>query len=234
MNLNKVILAVVAFIFLAVSVPGVALSQDAQSSLALYFWGASIGGNTVRGNDIDIDLDDILDDLEMVFMGNYEFRKGKWFLMTDAVYLNTKNEKTIAGVGLSAEVSSWIVTPAVGFNVVDSEGFQFDILGGARYLYLKTDLRAGSRAQEESGGMWDGLIGIKGRINLGENFYIPYYGDVGTGDTDLSWQAYGGIGFRFERIDLELGYRYLDLEFDDRVVESLNFSGPLAGIRFNF
>lgn len=235
MNLNKIVLSMVALIFLMVSVPGAAISQEVKSSMALYFWGAEVGGNTVRDNDIEIEFEDILDKLELAFMGTFEVRQGKWFLMTDAIYLDLTNEKTgILGVERSAEVSSWIVTPAVGFNVADSEGFKLDILGGARYFYLKTDLRLGNRAQEESGSMWDGLIGVKGRLNLGEKFYLPYYGDIGAGDSDGSWQAYGGIGFRLANVDLELGYRHLEYTFDDRVVEKINFSGPLAGIRFNF
>jgi hypothetical protein len=236
MNLKIIILSIVALFFLTVSAPGVAISQEVQSSAALYFWGADIGGNTVRNNEIEVDFNDILDNLELAFMGTFKVRKGKWFMLTDVIYLDVANEKNLAiGSELSVEMNSWIVTPAVGFNVADSEGFKFDILGGARYFYLKTDLRLGARAQDESGSMWDGIIGIKGRIYLGESLYIPYYGDIGAGDSDGSWQAYGGLGFSLANIDLELGYRHLEYSFDDRlIVEEINFSGPLAGIRFTF
>lgn len=240
MNLNKVILVLVSLFFLTAAIPAVVTSQeihdDWQFSAAIYLWGASIGGNTRSGSEIDVKFEDIFDKLEMAFMGNLGASKGKWSLLTDVIYLDVK-EETVAdsGLELSAETKSWVVTPAVGYNLVNEEMFRLDILGGARYFYLKTDLGLGSKSAAESDSIWDGILGAKGRLNFGKHFYLPYFGDIGTGGSDFTWQAYGGLGLGFEWVDIELGYRHLEYQFDDRpVVEKINFSGPLAGLRFKF
>ena len=241
MNLNKVILLVVSLIFLTAVVPAMVTSQemaqdDWQFNAAIYLWGASIGGNTGSGSEIDVEFDDILDKLEIAFMGTFGMSKGKWSFLTDVIYLNVGKDKVAdSGIKLSADITSWIVTPALGYNLADTEKFRLDILGGARYFYLKTELGLGSRNTDDSGSMWDGILGVKGSLNFGKHFYLPYYGDIGAGDSDFTWQAFGGIGFRFDRVDIELAYRHLEYRFDDKlVVEKLNFSGPLAGIKFKF
>lgn len=200
MYLNKVILLLVSLFFLSAALPTVGTSQemiqdDWQLNAAIYLWGASIGGNTGSGSDIEVDFDDILDNLKMAFMGTFGVSKGKWSLLTDVLYLDVEDDTlTDSGLKLSAEITQWIITPALGYNIADTEKFRLDILGGARYLYLKTDLGLGSRSTDESGSIWDGIVGVKGSLKLGKNWYLPYYGDIGTGDSDYTWQAYGGIG----------------------------------------
>ena len=59
--------------------------------------------------------------------------------------------------------------------------------------------------------------------------------DIGTGDTDLTWQALAGIGYRFDRFDMVAGYRYLKWEFDDNsALDNLDISGPMVGGKFRF
>lgn len=43
------------------------------------------------------------------------------------------------------------------------------------------------------------MIGVKGRFDFGDKreWYVPYYADVGTGQSDLTLQVFGGIGYRF-------------------------------------
>jgi hypothetical protein len=41
---------------------------------------------------------------------------------------------------------------------------------------------------------------------LNEHWYLPYYADIGTGDSDLTWQLFGGIGYMFNWGDIKLGY----------------------------
>ncbi len=97
------------------------------------------------------------------------------------------------------------------------------MLGGSRYLWLDAELKVeasdplGSRQARvsDSGDVWDRVVGINGQINPKEKWYPPYYLDVETGDSDLTWQACAGVGYSFKKLDALLGYRYMDWEFDD-------------------
>jgi hypothetical protein len=212
--------------------------EDWKFAAELYFWGASIGGKSASGSDVDIDLDDILDSLEFAFMGSAGVRKGKWSLGADLIYLNAENSAAIApGVNANVELTNWVITPLVGYNLVDTGKSRFDIVGGARYLYMKADLRVdalGARA-EDSGSNWDAIIGARGAVDLAEKWYLFGYLDIGTGESDLTWQAFGGVGYRFKWFDLVAAYRYLSWDFDDnQVLDDLYLHGPGVGIRFAF
>jgi hypothetical protein len=216
----------------------------------IYLWGASIGGKTGSGSDIDIAFGDVFRNLEMAFMGTVGARKGKWSFMLDTIYLDAKNSKnfTIPVGSLldinakgTVELTNWILTPSVGYNLFQTDRIHLDVLAGARYFYLKTDTEFdfGTRIPPInkritiSDSVWDGIVGFKGHVNLSKKWYLPYYADIGTGSSNLTWQAFGGVGYRFKRIDLIVAYRYLAWNFDDsEVFDDLNLSGPFVGVKF--
>ena len=74
----------------------------------IYFWGASIGGKSASGSDIDVEIDDILDNLKFAVMGVAAVRKGKWSLNTDLIYLDISDSATLApGVCANLELFGW-------------------------------------------------------------------------------------------------------------------------------
>jgi len=64
---------------------------------------------------------------------------------------------------------------------------------------------------------------------------VPYYADVGTGQTKLTWQAVTGLGYQFDWGALALTYRYLDYQMKSgSKVESLNLNGFAVSASFTF
>jgi hypothetical protein len=66
---------------------------------------------------------------------------------------------------------------------------------------------------------------------------VNYYADVGTGESDLTWQAVLGVAYQFGWGKLFANYRHLDYDFGDTKNFSdlsLAFSGPTVGARFDF
>ena len=81
------------------------------------------------------------------------------------------------------------------------------------------------------------MVGLKGRANFGADgkWFIPYYVDVGTGQSQLTWQVSAGVGYRFGWGSVLATWRYLDYNFkSDSKIESMNFSGPTIGVSFQF
>ena len=92
-----------------------------------------------------------------------------------------------------------------------------------------------ARERSKSDEQLDGIVGLRGKIQLNENWYLPYHADIGTGDSDLTLQLFAGIGYRFGWGDIKLGYRYLKYELDDdALLEELEVYGPLLGVGFRF
>ena len=219
-----------------------------QFAAEVYLWGASIGGETATGSDLDIDFDDIIDGLNMALMGTVGVKKDRLGFMMDTIYLDTSDNNNlntrIGGVNANVDLSSWIITPMVGYEVVQADQFSLNVIAGLRYLYLNADvdLRNADPAgpaygvsASDSGDNWDGIIGVRGDIIFATDWFIPYHLDIGTGDSDFTWQAFAGLGYHFKHFDILAGYRYLSWDFDDNdVIDDMNLSGFIGGMKFYF
>ena len=211
-------------------------NDEWKFAMELYLWGASVGGETGDGSSISADFDDIIDKLDMAFMVAGAIRKGKWLLLADVIYLDVGDDTMVGpGVKLDVNLKSWVVNSGIGYSLIDTEKGLLIALGGVRYLNADLDLSLGPRKNGDSGSNWDGIIGVKGIYNLTKNWYLWGYLDVGTGDSKITYQGLGAIGYRFKWFDLNGGYRYLRWDFDQKdVLEELYFHGPFAGIKFSF
>ena len=217
---------------------------------AIYLWGAGIGGETRTGDDIDMSFSDLMKNLDMAFMGMLTARKGKWSLLSDVIYLNVSDDKSRTTNGeligqpvtakLDVGLKSLIISAAAAYEVYENARTQLDVLAGGRYLYMKPDLEfriadIGLRERvAESEDFIDAVVGLRGRTELNEKWGMNYYADIGTGESDLTWQLLAGFNYRFSKVDAAFGYRYIKWEFDDSVLDNLDVSGPYAGVRFDF
>jgi hypothetical protein len=94
-------------------------------------------------------------------------------------------------------------------------------------------------SDSSSGDAWNGIVGVRGKFHLPGKWSVPYFFDVGTGDTDLIWQAFTAIAYKFDRVGLSLGYRHLEWQFDEGdaggdLIDKLYISGPMVGIKYWF
>ncbi|MFA9421901.1 MAG: hypothetical protein ACERLB_17305, partial [Gammaproteobacteria bacterium] len=127
---------------------------------------------------------------------------------------------------------------AGGYNLYQEKS-SLDLIFGARNLDLDLGLSTvttGPVSLSRSGNNLDAIIGVKGQLTFSKRWYLPYYVDVGTGDSDLKWQATAGISFRAAKwVDLALVYRHLEWDFDsDKLLQDISFSGPAFGAIFRF
>jgi hypothetical protein len=222
---------------------------------SIYGWMPSIKGETAEGEDVDVSFSDLVKRLNLTFMGSVAARKNKLSLLLDGIYMNVedKSNNTLLQNDLlklsvtNVQLKAWIVTPMIAYNILNSDRVKLDLLTGARYLYLKADVdlrlkmptNTTHSSNSASTDFWNGIVGVMGNIKLNEQWYLPFLGDVGTGDTDLTWQVFGGVGYKFENFDLVAGYRHLEWNFDsnDRGGDLLNdlyISGPMVGFRYFF
>jgi hypothetical protein len=235
--------------------------DDWQFEFTLYGWLPSVD-TTLKydvppseGDEVTVDASDILDAIDLVFMGIFEARHKKLSLAADVVYLdvsNTKNTDIIVGpdpgqplnVNAGLGLTAWTATGSAGYDVVQTNKFLTAIIGGVRYLSLSTDvditINGAPPANPPPGYLsgskdfWDAIVGVKGGYKLGKHWYVPYYADIGAGESQLTWQVYTGIGYQFSWGDLKLAYRHLEYDQDDKLLQELKLSGPQLGIGFKF
>ncbi|GJM23296.1 MAG: arylsulfatase [Planctomycetota bacterium] len=65
-------------------------------------------------------------------------------------------------------------------------------------------------------------------------WHLNLYGDVGKGDSDLTWQSVATVNRAYDGWNLSVGYRYLDYDLGGTNNTDVTFSGVIAGASFIF
>jgi hypothetical protein len=207
------------------------------------------------GNSVSVDAETILDNLKMTFMGSLDASNGTWGVYSDLVYVDVGDAKSgtqdflIGRVGIPAGVTAnvdydlkgLVWTLAGTYRVASTNTHRADLIAGTRVLGLRQRVRwnlagnvgpialpdrAGESEIDEQN--WDAIIGIKGRAALGDGkWFAPYYLDVGTGNSQFTWQGLAGLGYSFGWGDVVTVWRYVDYQMkSSQAVEDINFNGP--------
>lgn len=223
------------------------ISEDWKYAAEMYAWLPEIKSEDEAGNTSTITLDDILSNLDFTAMLSGGARKGKWSLATDLIYMNLSNN-TDDNLGPilqldEIELEAWIVSPTVGYTIYQNQDHVVNVFAGARYLWLDLSLKVKaripavppSRKLDGSNSFWDGIVGIRGRYQFDEKWSTAYSFSGGTGDSDSTWQATVGTGYRFDAVSAVLGWRYLTWEFDSgSPAKNLTINGPYLGAIYRF
>ncbi len=120
-----------------------------------------------------------------------------------------------------------------------------DLFAGGRYADVDATLTfdgmgpVGIGRQTVFGDSWvDPLLGIRGTWNLSDKWNIRARGDIGGFGvgSDFSWHAILTAKYQLnETISFKIGYRYLDIDYDDNgFVYNMATSGIAAGVGFRF
>jgi len=214
--------------------------------------------------DAELDPSDVLNALNFAFFTTAEVRKDRWGALTDIIYLDLGNSKrgfrdiTIGDQELPAQLqtkadislSGWVWTLGGTYILSEDAAHPVSLVAGARLIDLTNELKLdvtgditgtplpGRQLRGEANlSNWDAVVGVKGRMDLGEAgaWFVPYYADIGTGESDLTWQAVLGVGYAFDWGDLAVAWRYMDYDFgSDDPVEDLWQSGVALGATFHF
>lgn len=235
-------------------------------TLTPYLWLPSLDG-TLRFDlpngspNVSASAGDILENLDFAFMATGDVRKGRWSAFTDFIYLDLSDDnaevRSVTGpggvveipvdIGTQSGVKGYLWTLAASYTLLRGPAASLDFFAGFRDAQLKASLdwefagplglfpQSGSASNTTV--IWNGLIGLKGKIRLSESgtWFIPYYADIGWGASSSTWQGLIGLGYAFGWGDLHLTYRHLHYDMDEgRAIDELSLSGPTLGATFHF
>jgi hypothetical protein len=158
---------------------------------------------------------------------------------------------TTINAGTDVTIKGTIFTLAGGYALLQEPHATVYGIGGLRYAGIEATTNwnlsgtiigpggvtfAASGSATKSENIVDAIIGVRGRFRLGDgNWFVPYYLDVGTGDSDKTYQAVLGIGHAFKWGEALLSYRYLYYDMGgDKLLQKFDFSGPAVGLNFRF
>jgi hypothetical protein len=203
--------------------------------------------------------------LKMFFEGALDAHNGRWGIFNDIVYVDLGGNKSqsrnfsVGGIGLPAtatadlnlDIKSLIWTVAGEYRIAADPAWTVDVLAGARLLGMKPTLgysitgeigsvaipggRDGSKQLNEQ--LWDGIVGVKGRYAFGDDrkLFAPFYLDIGTGQTQFTWQAAAGVGYAFSWGEVVAVYRYLDYKNKSgKPIDDMTMKNPQLGMTLRF
>lgn len=216
------------------------------------------------GPDISVDAGTLVSSLKFAFMGTFEAQKGKWGALADVFYSDVGGSDSATRdfslgrrvipadltANLSLDVKTTIFTLVGTYTLIESPDYSLSALAGVRVASLDQTLNwafsgnvgaAGlpgrSGTTDVSATNWDGVVGVRGRARFGDQgrWYVPYYLDLGTGNSKFTWQAVAGVGYSFSWGELFAAWRYIDYDFKSGTpIQSLSFNGPAIGVAFNW
>ncbi|MCK6370080.1 MAG: hypothetical protein L6Q83_01940 [Gammaproteobacteria bacterium] len=239
---------------LALLLAGSAVAAEAQwqHSVVVYGIGASIDGKAGIGDvtaNVDVGFDDILDNLEFGAMAGYRGERGRWAIMADVIFMALEQKKN--GIGPAGATRAKVEADQLILELDGSYAVteRLDAYGGLRYWELDNELEVvggGPLGQTLSASKtedWvDPVVGLRYLQPINERWQLIGRGDIGGFGvgSDFTWHV---TAFAMRQVSehgsLMLGFRYLDVDYDDgsgadRFRWDVTEGGPAAGFAWQF
>lgn len=215
--------------------------------------GAPEGTPEVRLNDLN------LDNPKLTPSGELHVRTGNWRFSLGMFFFNQKRDQTMsvggragdiafnAGDALRSKMSYDSYEPTVGYEFwrhqpPAGEGVDFqarlEVFGGARLEELEFEFRRASQVDSQREFFGQVLAGIKGSLEITEQFSIDLTtsagGWPGSDSHAWSWDIVAGFMWRpVPNVGVQLGYRniFTELKSGDGA-DRFIYNGGLAGLFF--
>ena len=217
------------------------------------FSGTTRFADATNGSGATIELEDVLEDEEFTAMISLSVERGSWGAFTEAMYMNLGATEdngcsfTVSGSCATADEHVHLDMEGVVWTIGGSYSYDVDpdnrseLVLGARAIDIEQSIQwrlggnigsipvaalNGNSAVELQN--WDAIVGMQGRWTFGADnkWFVAYYWDIGTGESDVTVQALAGFGHSFGWGGFQVSARTLEYELEScSAVESLSFNG---------
>ncbi|HUL33556.1 MAG TPA: hypothetical protein VL128_06710 [Candidatus Eisenbacteria bacterium] len=193
-----------------------------------YIWFSGMHGTVgALGSEASVhaDFSDIFNYLNIGAMGVFETRYKRVIMPVDFMWMKLSDEKGLPaneeGVdSIKATLRETLLTPKIGYRIVDGKKFKVDALFGFRYWHVSNDFIAISGGNQVGNGInksadWvDAVAGGRFELALSPKAFVVVGGDAGGGSARSDWQVAGALGYKISRKWVVLGgYRYLSINY---------------------
>src|SRR5215467_14304506 len=175
-----------------------------------YLWFAGVHGTAgVHGHEVSVHADaaDVLSNFNIGFMGVVEPRYNRVIFPVDFMWVKLTDNNALpfdeGATTAKAEFNQTILTPGIGYRILDTDKIKIDGKIGIRYWHLSSSLSlhpSTSANGFSSTADWaDGVIGGKIVMRISRKLNVTIGGDAGGGTARADYQAYGLLGFRVSK-----------------------------------
>jgi len=224
-----------------------------------YVWGASLNGKAGLlglNTNVDVPFKDILDNLDMSFMGNVEVTNGTFGAYFDGQYTKTNQGADVLNEQLDMDITSTTLSGGVYYRLYEQqlEGttlfgrqrvFAIEPTVGVRWTELKAKVNIGPFSASRKADWTDPFIGTRVFYDINDRWNIFAEADIGGFGAGTKLSANGQIylGYRTLVFDVpttwRVGYRALYQDYrDNDGVEKFKYDvtqhGPVIGLSVQF
>jgi hypothetical protein len=214
-----------------------------------YIWFSGVHGTVgALGHDASVhaSFSDIFQYFNIGLMGVVETRYNRVLMPVDFMWMKLSDDKGIPITddvrSIKVKMTETMLTPKIGYRIVDGKKVKVDALFGIRYWHLTTDVTlqptqiAGGFSQTEN---WvDAVAGGRIELGLSPKAFLAIGGDAGGGSARSDYQVAGFLGYKAgRRWVLLAGYRYLSVNYrpsgQSQFIYNVNMPGMVIGATYN-
>lgn len=217
-----------------------------------YLWMPGMHGTVgSRGYDAGVRASpgQLLSHFHLGLMGVTEIRKKRLLSTIDLMWVNLADSAgratpfpDVPTISARVGFNQLILTPKLGFRVINNKNFTIDGLAGIRYWNLGTTLNftpapLGNGNFSRSVGWVDPVVGLRFQAPLNNFVDFTLAGDVGGwgAGSQMDYQMLGALGFRLKpRVVMDVGWRYLFVNYrSSNFVYEAAETGFILGVTFD-
>lgn len=190
---------------------------------------------------------DVLDNLDMAFMGTFEARRDRWSFLGDFIYTDLSTSKdTPFGRAFSQGDIKLKMTAISGYalyRTYETEKFQIDAGLGLRNFGADLDIdleseRAGRSRSFGGDKNWTlPLVALRMIAPIDDKWFMTGLIDYGQTSGDVTtWQGLALVGYQFNPTwAVHVGWRHMELEQEIGDTDAdLALDGPIIGVSARF
>jgi len=209
-------------------------------SVTPYLWVATLTGDfAAQGVEGSTDSDYsfwALKNLQGYASLHFAARADQWGWFADALYVDYGDDFHKPSLDTVLGFTGRIYEAGGAYELDSVSGLS--LLGGIRVIDAEVAVELAPGPHGNAGERFtDPFVGLRYWRALGSHWYFDVRGDVGGFgvSSEAQTQVVGSAGYRFsDRLSAFGGYRYLSVDFDNRVRLNLTAAGPGVGFSWSW
>src|SRR5882672_7048641 len=216
--------------------------QGWHFGIAPYLWFAGVHGTVgARGHEASVHANfrDIFSYFNIGLMFALEPRYNRIVMPFDFMWMKLSDDKAfpfeVGPTSVKAKINQVMLAQKIGYRVIDSEKFKVDGLVGFRYWHMGTTLTLQPQVANgfyESANWVDVVAGARFQAMLSPKLVFTILGDAGGGGANSDYQVAGLLGWKFKKLTLQGGWRYLSVNYRPSGSASFVYDMATSGLIF--
>jgi hypothetical protein len=224
-----------------------AQASDWDWSATPYLWMPSISTDLLNDAppveaESDTNFSNIIDKIDMAFMGHLEGQGDDFGAFADIIYLSLGDQKDFERFSTDSSLDASVFELAAVWSPGEQRNQGFEAIGGLRHIILdfsvdfdpvNPELPDAQVHLDQS--YSDFMVGGRYTGSFNENWGYTLRADGSWGDTEGTMNLVAGIDYKTNSGAWLLGYRYMTVELgDDDTDVELTLNGPVLGYAFKW